>query len=189
MTIQSKPLDSNDEGVSLVAVRLVTLVVAGAFCMHCGGGDYRATREKLAAENVTEGVTRRDVQLLTRFMKVPLKPLSVSWQTQKNETRPSWSLTALLTYSQTDLETIVAGSAHLPRPVVIADDHLAHWFPESLRERYKAAPREQRGVIASDAELMEPTAFVDVDRSPLVDGYVGVFWDAGLLYVKLFTAP
>lgn len=115
-----------------------------------------------------------DVETLGKYINLPSRPIKVFWQTV-DITKPSsvpgptdWSLIAVLTFNEQDLDSILRGSVRsqqMNRPY-IQEKFVLAWFPLELKK--SLASSETPGFWRINQDGYEPDLF---EKAPLLHGY------------------
>jgi hypothetical protein len=94
----------------------------------------------------------------------------------------NWSLTAMLEFTKTDFDKIISQySKHeTPNKQKVPNSYLFGLLPESIQQQYSDKKSEE--YIYVDTYTIAPDAFVDVNKSPLVNGDAVVFEDEHVIF-------
>ena len=123
---------------------------------------------------------------LPKFINLPATPTHVKWQTEQLN-GDNWSLTAMLQFTKADFDRILSQSTKLDSQAKskVPKSYLFNLLPESINRRYQDKNTED--LIEVDANTVAPNVFIDVNKSPLVNGDVVVFEKENIFLLSLYT--
>jgi hypothetical protein len=123
---------------------------------------------------------------LPKFINLPATPTEVKWQTEQLG-GDNWSLTAMLQFTKTDFDKIVSQSSkhETQSKPKLASSYLFGLLPETIQSQYSNKKAEESVYV--DAYTITPDVFVDVNKSPLVNGDAVVFEDEQVFLLHLYT--
>lgn len=162
----------------LVAASLGLSLLACEIDLPFGQSSARRTSD-------TAETSRTDVSLLEKYIKLPVTPRRVVWQTIP-KLNDDWWLAALIEVTPSDLTYILERTQKEPGRIYLLPKHLA-WLPAKLRDRYGSSLPDTNGMVAIEGQRYQADLFIDQGRSPLTMGYIGVVDPSGLIYVALST--
>ncbi|MCG6970005.1 MAG: hypothetical protein LJE85_09590 [Gammaproteobacteria bacterium] len=123
---------------------------------------------------------------LPKFINLPEIPIKVKWLTEQLD-GDNWSLTAMLEFTKTDFDQIISQSSkhETPNKPKVPNSYLFGLLPESTQQQYSDKKSEE--YIDVDTYTIAPDAFVNVNKSPLVNGDAVVFEDEHVFLLHLYT--
>ena len=159
---------------------LVIIVSAVLFVTGC---QQNSESHKEKKEDI---VIQTTLGNLPKFINLPATPTEVKWQTEQLG-GDNWSLTAMLQFTKADFDKIVSQSSkhETPNKPKIANSYLFGLLPETIQQQYSDKKAEE--FVYVDAYTITPDAFVDANKSPLVNGDAVVFEDEHVFLLHLYT--
>lgn len=143
---------------------------------------------KMPPNDVKESnVVNKEIGNLAKLIHLPFEPVRVMWETSEPSSGGDWSLTAMLEFSPQDFQVLLRQSPKLGdvQTQSIASKYLFEWLPPEIHSAYFTHKGDE--FIQVNAYKVTPTAFVDVKKSPLVNGDVIVFEAFNIVLLHLFT--
>lgn len=124
---------------------------------------------------------------LPKLINLPANPIEVKWKVEEQHESNDWSLTAMLKFETRDFQSILEKSTKHEETMKpkIFNQYLFEWLPKSIYDQYQKGASSE--FIAVDAYQINPEAFVDINKSPLVNGNIIVFEKENILLLHLFT--
>lgn len=128
---------------------------------------------------------KTDIVALSRFIQLPIQPVSVLWQTAditNNTNSPGpkdWALLALVEFKQDELVALHNKVGQHKGPVQIPTSQFHGWLPDDIKDKFSMD--ENNLFYSTSMEAKEAEAFA---LSPLLNGfYVQVNENRILLYL------
>lgn len=167
---------------------LVALAFGTSSCRKTGSASNAAPpTARPAAAPVS-----RDVNRLSRHIRLPFRPLAALWQIEVQGTPvgprdlapgpTDWNLTAVLTFRPGDMQKIVANAARRPAPGGNGQIMPPSWLPPSVRNHLVHDAGDHayrlRGPVLDAADFMKPG---------LLHGFMVRIGQTSQVYLYLYT--
>ena len=146
----------------------------------------------LAASDQTESThaPQSDINLLRRFITLPVSPHQAIWQTKEmvvSQPRSfgpvDWMLCALLSFEKIPYQKILEQSppASLDHPIFWNAEQILEWFPETIKKKLSLEEGKYRW---DTQDIREAKVFT---RSPLLHGYFIPLSESSQVFLFLYT--
>ncbi len=123
---------------------------------------------------------------LPKFINLPATPTEIKWKTEQLG-GDNWSLTVMLQFTKPDFDQIVSQSSKhkTQSKPKLASSYLFGLLPETIQRQY--SDKKAEDFVYVNAYTITPDAFMDVNKSPLVNGDAVVFEDEHVFLLHLYT--
>ena len=161
-------------------LRLFTIAMALVAVISGCAPDNQPNKPKDAS------VIQTSLGNLPKYINLPVTPTQVKWEAEQLR-GDNWSLTAMLQFTQEEFDRILSQSKKQEAltKTKVAKSHLFNLLPESISQKYQ--DKKTENLIEVDAYTVAPNVFVDVNKSPLVNGDVVVFEKENIFLLSLYT--
>lgn len=170
--------------IQLTLLLCLSIIISGC------DTDFMNPTPTNSEKKIYEGDYSHDLELLSKFMVIPKKPLEVTWAIDEEQTSPqreSGSLSALLKFKPQDYEDIVKDSEKLSLTESIISIEEFNWLPTSTANQYQTV-KSGDNIEVQSIQVIKQIQFVDPETlpSPYVNGRAILFND-GFILVRLYV--